>query len=150
MAYTEVRLYTGGPEGKPRLLVPDHGFVRHNQIDDYYSDNSDLKFLAGITSFSDCCSRDFTTGQKEIGWWFFPNGTEIPKVQRNLRWSFYTSRYERIVFLYRRGGGGASGIHRCDIPVSADVNETFYVGLYPSGGRYTRLMHVQKDTLCTN
>ena len=148
VAYTEVRLYTGGAEGKPRLLVPDHGFVRHNQIDDYYRDNPRQIFLAGITSFDDCCSHDFTTSLKEIGWWFFPNGTEIPKVQEHLNWIFFTSRHHRIVFLYRRGGG-ASGIHRCDIPVSVDVNETFYVGLYPSGGRYTRLMHVHKDTIYT-
>ena len=118
------------------LLVPDHGFVRHNQIDDYYPDNPRRIFLAGITSFSDCCSHDVSAGGKEIGWWFFPNGTEIPKVQEHLNWNLFTSRYHKMVFLYRRGGG-ASGIHRCDIPVSADVNETLYVGLYPSGGRYT-------------
>ena len=117
-----------------RLVVPDHGFVRHDQIDDYYPDNPKHIFLAGITSFKECCSRDFSAGQKEIGWWFFPNGTEIPKIESEYHnWSFYTSRYERIVFLYRRGGG-ASGIHRLDIPVSAGVNETLYVGLYPSAG----------------
>ena len=131
-----MKLYTG--VGGPRLLVPNHGFVRHDQIDDYYHDDPRQIFLACSTSFSSCCSHDFSAGGKELGWWFFPNGTEIPKIGSEFnKWSFYTSRYERIVFLYRRGGG-ASGIHRCDIPVSADVNETLYVGLYPSGGRYTK------------
>ena len=136
-AYAVVRLYTGVDE--PRPLVPDHGFVRHSQIDDYYRDSPKQIFLAGITSFTSCCSRDFTTNGKEFGWWFYPNGTEVPKIQEQFQWRFYTSRHHKIVFLYRRGGG-ASGIHRLDIPVSAAVNRTFYVGLYPSAGKYMRLM----------
>ena len=131
----EVRLELSTGVGEPRLLVRDHGFVRHNQIDDYYPDEPRDIVLVATTSFNDCCSRNFTTGQKEIGWWFFPNGTEIPKIQNgSLIRSFWTSRYKKEIFLYRRRGG-TSGIHRCDIPVSADINETRYVGLYPSGGR---------------
>ena len=137
-ADAEIRLYTGVDDSQ-RLCVPNHGFVRHDQIEDYYSDPQRQIFLACITLFQNCCSREFSAGQKEIGWWFFPNGTEIPKVEQPLRWSFYTSRHDKIVFLYRRGETDRDGgIHRCDIPVSADANETLYVGLYPNGGGYNR------------
>ena len=135
VAGAEVRLYTGVNE--PRPLVPNHGLVRHCQIDDFYRDSPKQVFLAGITSFNSCCSGNFT-GEKEIGWWFYPNGTEVPKIQEQFQWRFFTSRHHKIVFLYRRGGG-ASGIHRLDIPVSTAKNETFYVGLYRMSGRYTRI-----------
>ena len=127
----QIRLYTG--VNRSRLFVPNHGFVRHDQIDDYYPAKPRQIFLACITPFENCCSHNFTIGGKEIGWWFFPNGTEIPKIESLLQWGFYTSRHRRIVFLYRRGES-ASGIHRCDIPVSVDANETVYVGLYPNEG----------------
>ena len=55
---------------------------------------------------------------------------------------FFSSRYRKDVFLYRRRGG-ANGIHRLDIPVSAAKNKTLYVGLYPSAGKHTRLMQLQ-------
>ena len=135
-AGAEVRLATG----VSRVLVPDHGFVRHDQIDDFYPDMPRDVVLIGITSFNSCCSRIFTTDGKEIGWWFYPNGTEVPKIQNTaVVWNFFSSRYRKDVFLYRRRGG-ASGIHRLDIPVSASKNETLYVGLYPTAGRYTRSM----------
>ena len=136
VADTEIRLATGSS----RLLVPDHGFVRHDQIDDFYPENPRDMVLIGITSFTGCCIPRVTANNSEIGWWFFPNGTEIPKIETQ---GFWTSRYEKEIYLYRRGSRGvASGIYRCDIPVSVDVNETLYVGLYPSGGRYTRLMQL--------
>ena len=153
VADAEVKLFRGS--NLSPLLVPDHGFVRHDQIDDFYPDMPRDILLVGITSFNSCCSRDFTTDGKEIGWWFYPNETEVPKIQNEeVVWDFFTSRYKKNVFLYRRGGG-ENGIHRLDIPVSATKNETLYVGLYPSAGRHTRLMqlkysYVYEDTFTLN
>ncbi len=135
-ADAEVKLFRG--RSLSQLLVPDHGFVRHAQIDDFYRDMPRDILLVGITSFTSCCSRNYTTDGKEIGWWFYPNGTEVPKIQNNtVVWDFFTSRYKKRVFLYRRKGG-ANGIHRLDIPVLAAENETLYVGLYPSAGKYVQ------------
>ena len=140
VADAEVKLFRG--RNLSPLLVPDHGFVRHDQIDDFYRDMPRNILLVGITSFNSCCSREYTGG-KEIGWWFYPNGTEVPKIQNEeVVWDFFTTRYKKNVFLYRRGGG-KNGIHRLDIPVSASKNETLYVGLYRRAGKRTRLMQLK-------
>ena len=73
-----------------------------------------------------CCSTAETRGVP-LGYWYFPNGTEVPTYDTG--WSFYTTSGPGMVRLHRRAGG-VSGIYRCEIPDQSGVNQTIYVGLY--------------------
>ena len=68
-----------------------------------------------------------------IGNWFFPNGTRVPSGvvndTTNIQWDFYRNRGEMVVRTHRRRGG-VDGIYRCEIPDTAGVNQTIYIGVY--------------------
>ena len=62
-----------------------------------------------------------------LGNWFFPNGTRVPSPGN--QWDFYKTRGQMVVRLHRRRGG-EEGIYHCVIPVTMNVNQTIYIGVY--------------------
>ena len=84
--------------------------------------------LLCMTNFSACCRRNHTNGYgSAIGNWFFPNWTRVPS--HGTTWDFYRSRGDMVVLLHRKGGG-VDGIYSCVIPVSMNVNQSIYIGVY--------------------
>ena len=78
--------------------------------------------LLCMTNFTACCQPPFNVGN-----WFFPNGTRVPS--SGSQWDFYRTRGQMVVDLNRRRGR-VDGIYRCEIPVSTNINQTIYIGLY--------------------
>ena len=70
---------------------------------------------------TDCCNS------QGLGNWFFPNGTRVPS--ENKMWDFYRNRDQMVVRMHRRRGG-VEGIYRCEIPVTMNVTQTLYIGVY--------------------
>ena len=113
---TGARMVINGPSFDGWEGVPDHGFVRHNQI----ANNENNMYVA--------CS-------KRTGPWFFPNGTEI---LYGMRSGFWSGTYMRTLFLHRREGDAPSGIFHCE-----DNEKKLYVGLYDTsrGGKSVTARH---------
>ena len=81
-----------------------------------------------ITNLTACCKAPYTgINGSAIGNWFFPNGTRVPS--QGIEWDFYRVRKQMVVDLNRRRGG-VDGIYRCEIPYSASINQTIYIGVY--------------------
>ena len=74
-----------------------------------------------VTNTSDCCNN----GQ---GNWYDVTGGEVqqgPDGDSNL----YVTRGDGVVYLNRKNKGGQSGMWRCDIPDSNDVQQSIYIYL---------------------
>ena len=78
--------------------------------------------LLCMTNFTACCQHPYS-----IGNWFFPNGTRVPS--SGSQSDFYRTRRQMMVPLHRRRGG-EEGIYHCEIPVSTNINQTIFIGLY--------------------
>ena len=61
------------------------------------------------------------------GDWYFPDGTGV--LSTNDGSEIYRTRGQMVVCMNRRRGG-EEGIYHCEIPVSMDVNQTIYIGVY--------------------
>ena len=96
------QLIISGPDFEGWVGVPDHGFVRHNQL------NNNMKMYVACT--------------RRTGPWFFPNGTEVPLHRETS--GFWSAIYKDRISLYRKEDA-PSGICYCQ-----DSNTTLYVGLY--------------------
>ena len=85
--------------------------------------------LLCLTDQPACCRSPYNkpTGQTAIGNWFFPNGTRVPS--SGSQWDFHRTRGPSKVLLHRRRGG-VYGIHHCDIPDAAGVDQKLYIGVY--------------------
>ena len=81
-----------------------------------------------MTNLTTCCRHPYTgINGSAIGNWFFPNGTRV--LSHGSQWDFYRIRGQMVVGLNRRRGG-VDGIYRCEIPYSASINQTIYIGVY--------------------
>ena len=88
--------------------------------------NSDAALC--MTNFTTCCRNPYTgINGSAIGNWYFPNGTRVPS--HGWQWDFYRVRKQMVVDLNRKRGG-VDGIYRCEIPDSASINQTIYIGVY--------------------
>ena len=84
--------------------------------------------LLCMTNFTACCRPPYTGENGSVfGNWYFPNGTRVPGGGKQL--DFHRTRGRSEVLLNRRRGGVA-GIYCCEIPVSTNVNQTIYIGVY--------------------
>ena len=73
-----------------------------------------------------CCARA-QSGGATLGDWYYPNGTGV--ANSGSMWEFYRNRGPSVVRLHRRRGG-VTGIYRCEIPDTAGVGQTMYIGVY--------------------
>ena len=87
--------------------------------------------LLCMTDLTDCC-RPPGNGFGFANW-FFPNETSVPSMVTSAtsgdQSDFYSTRGQMVVRMHRRRGG-VEGIYRCEIPISMNVNQTIYIGLY--------------------
>ena len=70
-----------------------------------------------------CCGK---------GNWFFPNRIAVPNMIINaqgLEWDSYRNRGFCVVRMNSRRGG-VDGVYHCEIPDTAGVNQTIYIGVY--------------------
>ena len=95
---------------------------RNNSIVTLEDIGEERDALLCMTNFTACCRPPYNTGN-----WFFPNGTRVPNSGN--QWDFYRTRGQMMVLLHRRVGG-VDGIYRCEIPVSTNINQTIYIGVY--------------------
>ena len=87
--------------------------------------------LLCMTNLTACCQQPDTGEKLSVpGNWFFPNKTWVPSGSRN--WDFYRGRPEMGVRLSHRRRGGVEGIYWCsyEMPVSMNVTQIMYIGLY--------------------
>ena len=69
------------------------------------------------------CMTNLTSVNRSVrGDWYFPNGTTVFSTLKRIR--------DQIAVRMNRRGGGEEGIYHCEIPVSMDVNQTIYIGVY--------------------
>ena len=81
--------------------------------------------LLCLTDQPACCRPPYTSNA--IGNWFFPNETRVPSSGR--KWDLHRTRGQSVVLLHWRRGG-VDGIHLCDIPDTAGVDQKLYIGVY--------------------
>ena len=86
--------------------------------------------LLCMTNLTDCCVSP------DKGRWRFPNGTIVYNVSFG---DFYQTRGEMVVHLNRRRGGD-EGIYRCETPVSMNVTQTIYIGVYSTSSGESALL----------
>ena len=97
---------------------------QNNSIVTLENIHEDVDALLCRTNLTACCRPPYGHGFVN---WFFPNGTRVPSAGN--QWNFYRDRGKMVVQLYRRRGG-VDGIYRCEIPDSAYVTQTIYIGVY--------------------
>ena len=106
--------------------IPNHSYVKLTTVGTEYANTVHCH-----TDLQSCCSG---SQGPDRGDWYFPNGTRL-----KFRGNVYEGRTDRRVGLFYNSSGGTSGIYRCDIETTAvnenDGYESFYVGLYTSGGK---------------
>ena len=67
--------------------------------------------------------------QSMIGTWYYPNGTEVSRVESSPLYSNNTPTGQ--IGLLRRGGlAGIQGLYRCVIPNEEGVDQTLYAAAY--------------------
>ena len=86
--------------------------------------------LLCMTNLTACCRPPHTGNESAQGNWFFPSGTRV--FNDSNQWDFYRTRGEMAVYLNRRRGG-EDGIYHCEIPNSANIIQTIYIGVYTGG-----------------
>ena len=94
----------------------------------------DDALLCKTNQIACCRSSDIDYPLLVLGNWFFPNGTRVSSGKKepasyNNNADFYRDRGEMVVRLNRRRGG-EEGLYRCEIPDSANVTQTIYIGVY--------------------
>ena len=105
------------------------GDVKFSLRDTTYQNNS-LVSLEDISEGNDAllCMTNLTGVSGSVrGDWYFPNGTRVFNTNDNSE--IYGNRDQMSVRMNRRRGGVA-GIYHCEIPVSMNVNQTIYIGVY--------------------
>ena len=117
--------------------VPNHGFLDRADL----SRPTDNPLLCVTPDNVTCCSTA-ETGGDPLGYWYFPNGTQVPT--NDTGWLFYITRGPGVVRLHRRTRG-VSGIYHCVIPDQSGVNQTLDVRLYAitrvTSGKQNKCMH---------
>ena len=127
--------------------LPDHSYVDLSALGDI--DNVDDHVVCH-TDLTSCCGG---MNIDDRGYWFFPNGTELPGVAGGPGAAtnpIVLMRDIQLVRLIRGTGSGdvPSGLYSCIIETVAEndpgspspgngIGETLYVGVYSTGGMYS-------------
>ena len=128
--------------------LPDHSYVGLSALGEIDNENDHVVCHTNLTS---CCGG---AGIDDRGYWYFPNGTELPGVAGGPGAATNPIVLMRDILLVRliRGTGSGvapSGLYRCIIETVADnddpgspspdngIGETLYVGVYSNGGMYS-------------
>ena len=131
--------------------LPDHSYMDLSALGELGNMDDHVVCHTDLTS---CCGGNLN----DRGYWFFPNGDELPGVGDGSGAANNPIVLMRDVLLVRliRGTGTGdvpSGLYRCIIETVADnggpgdpnpspspsngIGETLYVGVYSTGGMYT-------------
>ena len=125
--------------------LPDHSYVDLSALGDIGNEDDHVVCHTDLTS---CCDGD---GIDDRGYWYFPNGAELPGAEGGTGAAtnpIVQSRRPQIVSLIRGTGSGVVpfGLYRCTIETNTVngpdnspggiIGETLYVGVY-SGGMYS-------------
>lgn len=119
--------------------LSNHSYVDFNLVGD-----DDHNHIQCHTDLTTCCNNQAGGNRGDF---YFPDGTRLPfafTITDNgkiIEHGIYESRYMLRVDLRRRPNHSTSGIYRCDIEtiaVHTGGRETVYVGVYSSGGEYTK------------
>ena len=92
--------------------------------------NNSLVSLEDIGEGNDAlhCKTNLTGVNGSVrGDWYFPDGTRVLRTHNDS--DIYRTRDQNAVRMNRRRGG-EEGIYHCEIPVSMNVNQTIYIGVY--------------------
>ena len=123
--------------------LPDHSYVDLSALGDIDNEND---YVVCHTDLTSCCGG---IGRDDRGFWYFPNGAELPGAAGTGAATnpIVLMRGLQIVRLTRGTGPGdaPSGLYRCIIETVADngpgnpspdngIGETLYVGVYSTGG----------------
>ena len=124
--------------------LPDHSYVDLSALGDIDNEND---HVVCHTDLETCCGR---YDRDDRGFWFFPNGAELPGFTGGTGAATNPIVLMRTLLLVRliRGTGVGdvpSGLYRCIIETIADnspgspspgngIGETLYVGVYSTGG----------------
>ena len=92
-------------------------------LEDIGEDGDALLCVTNLTAYTDENEPIYS-----IGNWFFPNGTRVSSFGNHYR-DLYRDTGQMVIRLNRRRGG-VNGIYRCEIPYSANVTQTIYIGVY--------------------
>ena len=128
--------------------LPDHSYVDLSALGEI--DNVDDHVVCH-TDLTSCCGG---TGFPDHGYWYFPNGAELPRAAGGSGAATNPIVLLRDILLVRliRGTGSGdvpSGLYSCIIETVADnddqgspspgngIGETLYVGVYSTGGMYS-------------
>ena len=119
--------------------LPDHSYVDLSALGEL--DNVDDHVVCH-TDLTTCCGGE---GRYDRGFWYFPNGDELPGAGGAATNTIVLMRGPQIVRLIRGTGPGdaPSGLYRWIIETVAVnglsnpyyiIGETLYVGVYSTGG----------------
>ena len=134
--------------------LPDHSYVDLSALGDIDNNDSHVVCHTDLTS---CCGGN---GIDDRGFWYFPNGAELPGAAGGSGAAtnpIVLMRDIQVVRLIRGTGRDdvPSGLYRCIIETVADndpgdgggdpgspspgngIGETLYVGVYSTGGMYS-------------
>ena len=125
--------------------LPDHSYVNLSLVGELDNEND---YVVCHTDLTSCCGGD---GFDDRGYWFFPNGDELPGAKDDGSGAANNAivlrrgpQYVRLI--HGTGPGDApSGLYRCIIETVAEngpgspspdngFGETLYVGVYSTGG----------------
>ena len=129
-------------------ILPDHSYVDLSALGEIDNEDDHVVCHTDLTS---CCGG---TGGDDRGYWYFPNGAELPRAAGTGAATnpiVLMRTVSQSVRLIRGTGPGVapSGLYRCIIETVADndpnrdpspdngIGETLYVGVYSTGGMYS-------------
>ena len=146
LLWSLVKVHSQTPPAAPYLTfmgetLPDHSYVDLSALGDIGNETDHVECHTDLTS---CCGgRDVN----DRGYWYFPNGDELPGAAGAATNPIVLWRGPQVVKLIRGTGSGdaPSGLYRCIIETVADngpgnpspgngIGETLYVGVYSTGG----------------
>ena len=114
--------------------IPNHSYVDLTTVD---RGRNGLNSVQCHTDLTTCCTR---AQGPDRGDWYFPNGNRLRFSGGGVVFQVRTAQRVDLSYL---GGGGISGIYRCDIETTAvndrDGRETLFVGAYSVGGKWYQL-----------